>query len=152
MHKEDLALNNLQWLICHQNKSKTYPEHLFSSGTAGFYPSAVDTVLVFKLCLIWVLLYTSCCALWLSRNDSYVIKCKALHIDLWQAKLCGFQKQNVKLCLKVNKGLWKCYMNCMGRNAWMSEKYIMMEIFNSSVQSEREQSVEWRSHTLWVLA
>ena len=39
MYKKDLALNNLQWLICHQTKQKT--EHPFRRGSYRF---AVDTV------------------------------------------------------------------------------------------------------------
>ena len=30
MYKEDLALNNLQWLICHKTKLKQTPDFPFS--------------------------------------------------------------------------------------------------------------------------
>ena len=49
---------------------------------------------------------------------------------------------DVQLCLKVNKGLRKCHINCVGRNVWALEKYIMTDVFDTSSQSavDRESS------------
>ena len=39
-----------------------------------------------------------------------------LHIDIWRAVwVRGFKKKHVRLCLELNKGQRKCYVNCVGR-------------------------------------
>ena len=43
-------------------------------------------------------------------------------ISLW------ISKQDVHLCLKVNKGLWKCNANCVGR-VWRRPKNIQQQKF-----------------------
>ena len=41
---------------------------------------------------------------------------------------------DVQLCLMINKGQWKCHVNCVGRNMLVSEKYIITEVFDPSGQ------------------
>ena len=61
--------------------------------------------------------------------------CYLLTFD-WPGSV-NFKKQDVQLCLMVNKGQQKSHVNCVRRNESVSEKYIKTDVFDSSGQSER---------------
>ena len=49
-------------------------------------------------------------------------------------------KQDVYLCLKVNKEQQKCHTNCLGRVCKEPEKYITTEVFNPGPRGEQRGS------------
>ena len=79
----------------------------------------------------------------------YFCLCYILTFEM-PCKLC-ISRQDMRLCLKVNKRQQKCHMYCLGRTRWRPKKYITTEVFEARQSAASVVSSDTRHQAVWAL-